>query len=148
MSGISRVEPIGMEQGAARVILLQIEQRFGSVPDWVKDKVANANMDDLDLWAVKIIDSYEIEAIFQKKIQKKPYITSVERIGMEKGEKIGVSKYLHRLIEQRFGSVPDWVKDKMATLDIDSLYSLIGEVLDANSMEAIFQQKALPTAIQ
>ncbi|MBF0140192.1 MAG: hypothetical protein HQL74_07925 [Magnetococcales bacterium] len=72
--------------------------------------------------------------------QKMPYITSVERIGEEKGRLLGIqigeqrgiqigeqkgeAAILTRLLQRRFGAVPDWVREK----DRQGRASLLGRV--------------------
>lgn len=82
---------------------------------------------------------------------KMPYITSVERIGMEKGlEKgrmegrmeglrEGVGRTLIRMIQRRFGSVPDWVNDRLAAADLDTLESWSEKCVDADALQTIFE---------
>ncbi|MBF0613244.1 MAG: hypothetical protein HQL55_19170 [Magnetococcales bacterium] len=87
------------------------------------------------------------------------YITSVERIGMEKGmligeergmligeargeargEKKGKTEMLLDLLQDRFGIVPDWVSSKLAEADLETLKRWSKRILGAERIEQIFQ---------
>ncbi|MBF0436369.1 MAG: DUF4351 domain-containing protein [Magnetococcales bacterium] len=69
--------------------------------------------------------------------QKMQYITSVERIGEQKGE----AKMLTRQLQRRFGSVPDWVSEKIAEAEPPSLEEWSLRFVDAQSLDDIFSDK-------
>lgn len=46
-------------------VLRLMERRFGNVPDDVKDRVAAADLDTLDLWTDRAIDAESMEAVFK-----------------------------------------------------------------------------------
>ncbi|MEO5347450.1 MAG: DUF4351 domain-containing protein [Magnetococcus sp. YQC-9] len=70
--------------------------------------------------------------------KKMPYITSVERIGMRKGEQIGEAKMLRRLLQRRFGELPTWASEKLAKAESPSLEEWGLRILDAQSLDAVF----------
>ncbi|MEO5347967.1 MAG: DUF4351 domain-containing protein [Magnetococcus sp. YQC-9] len=86
--------------------------------------------------------------------QKMLFITSVERIGMEKGRLIGIqigeqrgrlegrqegeAKMLTRQLQRRFGVVPDWVNEMIAKADLSSLEEWGVRLLDAKFLEDVF----------
>ncbi|NGZ27262.1 MAG: cytosolic protein [Magnetococcales bacterium] len=94
-----------------------------------------------------------------EEMQKMSYITSVERIGMEKGmligeergmligeargeargEKKGKTEMLLDLLQDRFGIVPDWVSSKLAEADLETLKRWSKRILGAERIEQIFQ---------
>ena len=64
------------------------------LPEWLNSKV----------WQ-------ELETIEER--EKVQYITSVERIGIAKGRVEGESRLLKRLLERRFGPLPQWVSKQL-----------------------------------
>ena len=91
--------------------------------DWVLRLPKEA---DKQLWK-EIVDFEEN--------QKMPYITSVERIGEQKGE----ARMLSRQLQRRFREVPIWVSDKIAKADLSSLEEWSLRILDAKSLEDVFE---------
>ncbi|MFZ4802884.1 MAG: hypothetical protein ACOYLR_13270, partial [Chlorobium sp.] len=78
-----------------------------------------------------------------KKVQ---YITSVERIGMARGEVIGMEKgvvigsagLLRRLLEHRFGVLPEWALGALSGASEQELDAWGVAVLTAPTLEAVF----------
>ncbi|MBF0421095.1 MAG: DUF4351 domain-containing protein [Magnetococcales bacterium] len=118
----------------------------------------------------KIIDLYrfidwvlslptELDDLFWEELskfeenQQMPYITSVERIGIEKGRLIGIqigeqigeqkgeAKILTRQLQRRFGSIPDWAKEKIAGAEPPSLEEWSLRFVDAQSLDDVFSDK-------
>ncbi|MBF0297055.1 MAG: DUF4351 domain-containing protein [Magnetococcales bacterium] len=90
--------------------------------------------------------------------QQMPYITSVERIGMEKGQLIGIqigeqkgrqegrqeeaASMLLKLMRRKFGQTPEWVTEKVLSAQLERI-ELWGEnVLFANSVDEVFASGA------
>jgi hypothetical protein len=53
----------GEQKGEARVLLRQLERRFGSVPDPVRDRIASADVADLDQWIMRVLDAGSIDDV-------------------------------------------------------------------------------------
>ncbi|MBF0415816.1 MAG: DUF4351 domain-containing protein [Magnetococcales bacterium] len=82
--------------------------------------------------------------------QKMPYITSVERIGEERGRLIGIqigeqkgrqvgeAAMLTRQLQRRFGIVPEWASEKIAKADLSSLEAWSLRIFDAQSLDEVF----------
>ncbi|MBF0181629.1 MAG: DUF4351 domain-containing protein [Magnetococcales bacterium] len=93
---------------------------------------------DVRLW--KEIAAYE-------ESQKMPYMSSIERIGMERGEKIGEqrgeqqgqAKLLIRLLQERFGLLPEPLREKVTTAKPDDIDAWAGKIFKADSLQAVFQ---------
>ena len=80
-------------------------------------------------WVLRLTPKQE--SLFWKRLEKlekenkMPYITSVERIGIEKGLKKGRREALLDILEARFGELPKTVSKKIAELsDLDRLREL------------------------
>ncbi len=90
--------------------------------------------------------------------QKMPYISSVERIGEERGRLIGQqigqqigeergrkggqAEMLTRLLQRRFGTVPVWVSEKVAQADLAALEAWGDRILEATTLDGVFMDRA------
>ena len=57
--------------------------------------------------------------------------------GEQKGRQEGEAKVLLRLLERRFGSVPDPIRDRIASAYVAELDQWIMRVLDAGSIDDV-----------
>ena len=69
-----------------------------------------------------------------------PYVTSAERFGIEKGRQEGEAALLKRLLARRFSTLPDVVQVRLTTATIDQLEEWPIKVLDAESLDEVFDQ--------
>jgi flagellar biosynthesis/type III secretory pathway protein FliH len=85
------------------------------------------------------------------------YITSVERIGIQKGMEKGIQKGMEkgmeegiqkgeaamvlRLIQRRFGNISKSYKRRIMQTDADALLLLGEKILEAKTLEDLFEQK-------
>ena len=53
----------GRVEGVRRMLLRQIERRFGSIPSWAEDSVNAASADAVDQWVLRVIDAESIEEL-------------------------------------------------------------------------------------
>lgn len=71
------------------------------------------------------------------------YVTSVERIGIEKGRQEGRQEgeaaMLMRLLERRFGDLPDWARDRVRSADCAMLETWSVRLLEAASVEDVLR---------
>ena len=71
-----------------------------------------------------------------------PYVTSVERIGIEKGLQQGLQQgealFLRRLLVRRFGTLPLWAENRLSEAALVELEVWGDAVLDAKSLEDVF----------
>ena len=82
--------------------------------------------------------------------RRMPYITSVERIGMEKGiqkgirkgiqqgKQLGAADMLLHLIERRFGPPSDLVRGRIAQADPNTLMQWSERILEARDLEDLW----------
>ena len=80
----------------------------------------------------------ELETIEERK--KMQYITSVERIGIAKGRIEGESRLLKRLLERRFGLLPQWASERLGRAKEDELEAWSEAILTAPTLEAVFMK--------
>ncbi|MBF0144646.1 MAG: DUF4351 domain-containing protein, partial [Magnetococcales bacterium] len=57
------------------------------------------------------------------------------------GIQIGEAKILTRLLQRRFGTVPDWASEKIAKADLSSLEEWSLRIFDAQSLDDVFSDK-------
>lgn len=79
---------------------------------------------------------HNIDVLEEK--EKMRYVTSVERIYIEKGKLEGESLALQRLLSKRFGPLPAGVLARIDSATPDQIESWLDAVLDAPTLEVIF----------
>jgi hypothetical protein len=62
-----------------------------------------------------------------------------EEMAEERGEKKGEASMLSTMLEARFGALPEWAKAKIAEAETDTLVSWGLRLIEAKSLEEIFQ---------
>ncbi len=90
------------------------------LPEWLNNKV----------WQ-------ELETIEEK--EKVQYITSVERIGIAKGRVEGESSLLKKLLEHRFGVLPQWATEQLVNAKEEELEAWAKAIFTAPTLEAVFR---------
>ena len=56
-------EQKGRQEGEAKVLLRLLERRFGSVPDPIRDRIASADVAELDQWIMRVLDAGSIDDV-------------------------------------------------------------------------------------
>lgn len=54
----------GREQGTMTILLRQLERRFGTLPDWTRDRVAAAEAAELEEWSLRVLDAKALADVF------------------------------------------------------------------------------------
>jgi Domain of unknown function (DUF4351) len=71
-----------------------------------------------------------------------PYITSFERLGIEKGLQQGLQQgeviMLKRLLTRRFGPLPAWAEQRLEQASPQELEGWVERVLEAQQLEDVF----------
>ena len=78
------------------------------------------------------------------------YVTSIERIGIEKGVQQGIqqglqqgeSRLLSKQLERSFGALPAWASDRLNSATVQDLESSGEAVLTAPTLDAVFDDSA------
>jgi hypothetical protein len=68
-----------------------------------------------------------------------PYITSIERMGIEKGIHQGETLVLRRQLTRRFGPLPAWVEQRLEEASAAQLEAWAERVLEAARLEEVFE---------
>ncbi len=132
MRYVSNAERIGIRRGGTEMLFCQMEARFGNLPQWVKDKIRNADIAAIKDWGIRLISANSAEEVLDEE-HKMQHVTTAERIGEG-------SKILLRLMEARFGNPPQWAKDKIRNADIAAIEDWSIRVLSANSPEEVLKE--------
>lgn len=90
-----------------------------------------------------------LEARFQTAVielereRQMPYITSIERMSLEKGRQEGHQEgemvLLRRLLTQRFGPLPSGVEQRLHAAIVQDLERWADRVLDAQHLDEVFR---------
>jgi hypothetical protein len=81
-------------------------------------------------------DAYHQEIIKFEEGRKMQYVTTAERIGMHRGE---TAMLLH-LMEARFGTLPQWIKDSIQNADTATIKDWGVRLFSANSPEEVLKE--------
>ncbi len=76
----------------------------------------------------------ELETIEEK--EKMEYVTSIERLGMVKGQ----YNILKRQLESRFGLLPQWASEKLKSAKAKDLEAWADAILTAPTLENVFKK--------
>jgi len=90
--------------------------------------------DDYDSPWKDVLDAYFPNFIEFEASMGNPYVTSVERQGIQKGE----ATILRRQLQHRFGPLPDWVTQRLAQALPEQMQAWAEHLLDADTLEAVF----------
>ena len=61
---VSRAVQETLAEGEARVILRQIERRFGPVSEELRERLGGASLEELEVWSERVLDAKRLEDIF------------------------------------------------------------------------------------
>ena len=90
-------------------------------------------------WLIRLPKALEVNynaaiQVFEESL-KVSYITTAERLGIQKGESV----MLMYLLEQKFNEVPEDYKQKIHTASSDVLLRIAGRILNSQSLEEVFK---------
>jgi len=57
----------GRQQGEAALLLRQLERKFGAYPEWLKGRVTAAQIDTLEEWGMRILESASLEDVIMQR---------------------------------------------------------------------------------
>ena len=55
----------GRQEGERRVLQRQLTRRFGDLPEWATARLAQAGLEELEVWAERVLDAGTLEEVFQ-----------------------------------------------------------------------------------
>ncbi|MBF0429565.1 MAG: DUF4351 domain-containing protein, partial [Magnetococcales bacterium] len=53
----------GRQEGEAKILTRQLQRRFGDLPPWASQKIADAGLATLEEWSLRILDATTIESV-------------------------------------------------------------------------------------
>jgi hypothetical protein len=66
-----------------------------------------------------------------------PYVNTIERVEREKAVHEGVEGTLRKQIALKFGELPEWANNRLASATDDQLDNWVAQILTADSLEAL-----------
>ena len=54
----------GRDDGQREIVLRLLARRFGSLPREAEERVATAEMDELERWAMRLLDAHSLDEVF------------------------------------------------------------------------------------
>ena len=74
LAGLSEQEVIlaGERKGEAALLTRLLQRRFGNIPTWAREKIANADLPTLEEWSLRILDANSLEKVIESHDRKKP----------------------------------------------------------------------------
>ena len=63
--GINEGVQQGVQQGFARAVALQLQLRFGPVPEWAQERLGTASEEQLIQWLGSILTAKSIDDLFE-----------------------------------------------------------------------------------
>ncbi len=112
-----------------KILLSLMEARFGSPPHWAQDKIRHADIAAIEDWCTEVLSADSLEEVLG---ETRRYVTSIERIG--------IRKMFLRLMESRFGSLPQWAADKIEYTDFPDVKDWGIHLLNENSVEEVLRE--------
>jgi len=55
----------GLQQGEAQVLRRQLNRRFGALPEWAEERLTQAELTQLEIWADRVLDADTLDAVFR-----------------------------------------------------------------------------------
>ena len=62
--GLEQGREQGLREGEARMLRRQLQRRFGELPDWVPARLSNAEPEQLERWAERLLEVESLTALF------------------------------------------------------------------------------------
>ncbi|WP_300337055.1 DUF4351 domain-containing protein [Accumulibacter sp.] len=54
----------GLQQGESTLLQKQLERRFGALPAWVPQRLAQASPAQIEMWGLELLDAASLEDVF------------------------------------------------------------------------------------
>ena len=93
-------------------------------------------------WMIRL--PTELEPVFAKDMRRieaedaMTYVTSLERVGEQRGRQMERTDMLRRQLSRKFGPLPEWVDTQLANANDEQMLLWVDSVLDETSLQAVF----------
>ena len=123
------------------------EQRARAIIDRLKSHSPQARQRGLRLFLI-LSDLRPLTEPFYQEIESMsflideethPYLKRVLARGEVRGELRGERKIVHRMLESRFGPLPDWAEQRLEAADLPMIDRFADRILSADRLDQIFQ---------
>ncbi|MEO5333056.1 MAG: Rpn family recombination-promoting nuclease/putative transposase [Magnetococcus sp. YQC-5] len=54
----------GRQEGATRILTSLLQRRFGTIPDWVTEKITKAESPSLEEWSLRVLEATSLDSVF------------------------------------------------------------------------------------
>ncbi len=54
----------GRQQAGYKILSTQLTHRFGTLPQWVTEKINNADLDTLEKWSLRLLSAEKLDEVF------------------------------------------------------------------------------------
>ncbi len=61
----------GLQQGETKLLLRQTEARFGTIPQWAKQKIEHADIATVENWGIRLLSANSLKEVLVEKIDGK-----------------------------------------------------------------------------
>jgi predicted transposase YdaD len=62
--GIEKGREEGRKSGETALLRKMLELKYGPIPEWVEDRIAQADATDIEQWAANLLNAQTLEAVF------------------------------------------------------------------------------------
>jgi hypothetical protein len=122
---------------------MMLEHEFGALPAWVADKLAAAKEPQLLHWGDRWVWAETLDEVFQDTTLRAAMRPLVHKRMMNEalaqGIRQGESAVAVRLLEKRFGVLPDWVKERLGNAKEPEIMAWAERALSAHSLDDVFK---------
>ncbi|MBF0263223.1 MAG: DUF4351 domain-containing protein [Magnetococcales bacterium] len=66
--GLQEGRQEGRQEGEAKLLQRQLQRRFGALPEWVQEKLVQADSRSLETWSLRIFDARNLEELFDEPV--------------------------------------------------------------------------------
>jgi len=65
---IMKAQMESRQEGEANILTRLLQRRFGTVPEWAKEKIAKAELPSIEEWSLRIFDAQSLDDVFSDKV--------------------------------------------------------------------------------
>ncbi|MCP4110982.1 MAG: hypothetical protein GY749_36575 [Desulfobacteraceae bacterium] len=66
MRYVTNAERIGLKRGETKMLLRQMEARFGIIPQWAKEKIEDADILAIEEWGIRVLSANSPEEVLKE----------------------------------------------------------------------------------